>query len=149
MYLTESTNLLGWRAQEYAKNLSTKKYKLFALHCNTWNWNLLTATDSWCDVCPWSQNFCLNIINNANTQMCSLEMFLGLWIFHIMFEMETRWNRKQVWFWHWHTPNVFSFSFLKAFAAEVELGTHHRLCCTSEECIEPSNEANLFKLFKM
>ena len=35
------------------------------------------------DVCPWSQNFCLNIINNANTQMCSLEMFSGLWIFHI------------------------------------------------------------------
>ena len=44
---------------------------------------LLTVTDSsWC-VCPWSQNFCLNIINNANTQMCSLEMFSGLWIFHI------------------------------------------------------------------
>ena len=42
----------------------------------------LTMNDSWC-VCPWSQNFCLNIINNANTQMCSLEMFSGLWIFHI------------------------------------------------------------------
>ena len=28
MYLTESTNLLGWRAQEYAKNLSTKKIQI-------------------------------------------------------------------------------------------------------------------------
>ena len=51
------------------------------------NPNLIFFVLSWPwvtpDVCPWSQNFCLNIINNANTQMCSLEMFSGLWIFHI------------------------------------------------------------------
>ena len=105
----------------------------------TWNWFSrpvgLTALDCWCARSPSSQKFRLNIINNANTQMCWLQMFSRLWIFHINVshgisaEQKTYLISRRRAF-----RRVLSYSpnlVCRQNFPKVELGTHHWLCCTS------------------
>ena len=105
----------------------------------TWNWFSrpvgLTALDCWCARSPSSQKFRLNIINNANTQMCWLQMFSRLWIFHInvshgisaeqkTYLISRRRAFRRV---SSYSPNLVC----RQNFPKVELGTHHWLCCTS------------------